>query len=121
MRRVLRSSESRIVLTGIRATGRHGANPGEKLEAQEFLVDLEVTVEVRGDSIEGTVDYRVLAEAVRKAVADTSFELLESLAGAVASVVGRLPGVLTSRAVVHKPTAARSLDVSDVSAEVTSP
>ena len=37
---------SRLFLTGITASGRHGANPGEKDQAQDFVVDLDVEVEV---------------------------------------------------------------------------
>jgi len=33
---------SRITVAGIRAEGRHGANPGERDSAQPFVVDLDV-------------------------------------------------------------------------------
>lgn len=109
----------RVVVAGIRAAGRHGANPGERLEPQEFMVDLDVTVDVGEDSLDSTVDYRVLADAAREAVEHTSFELLESLAEAVARAVYQFAGVSRATAVVHKPSAARSLGVDDVSAEAT--
>jgi len=107
------------VVAGIKAAGRHGANPGERLEAQEFVVDLDVTVDIAEDSLDSTVDYRVLAQAARETVEGTSFELLETLADAVARAVHQFAGVSRATAIVHKPGAARSIGVDDVSAEVT--
>ena len=109
--------ESRIYVSGIRASGRHGANPGERLEAQEFVVDLDVLVAVRGDALEETADYSVLEAAARTVVEEESFELLESLADAVARSVFGYPGVIRVVAVVHKPGAAALLGVEDVAAE----
>ena len=82
-------------------------------------MDLDVTVDVGEDSLDSTVDYRVLADAARETVEQTSFELLESLAEAVARAVYQFAGVSRATAVVHKPGAARSLGVDDVSAEAT--
>jgi dihydroneopterin aldolase len=110
---------SRISLAGISASGRHGANPGERLEAQEFVVDLDVLVQLSGDSLEDTIDYRALADLARATIAGTSHQLLESVAEAVARAVYDLSGVLEVTAVVHKPRAAASLGIEDVSAEAT--
>jgi dihydroneopterin aldolase len=107
---------SRVFLSGIRASGRHGANPGEKDAPQEFVVDLDVEVVVAGDRIGATADYRRLASTAHDAVAGTSFDLLESLATAVATAVVALPRVVSATAVVHKPAAARSLGVDGVAA-----
>jgi dihydroneopterin aldolase len=110
---------SLISIDGIRADGRHGANPGEQSHAQEFLVDVEVWVEVERDSLTATVDYRTIVDTVRETVGGTSFHLLESLAEAVATALIESDLVLRASAVVHKPGAAASLGVADVSAEVT--
>lgn len=109
---------SLIVIRGVRATGRHGANPGERDDAQEFLIDLEVRVERPGaDSLEGTADYRTIVMAARRTVETASFVLLESLAEGVARAILEVGRVLRVTAVVHKPGAARSMGVGDVSAE----
>ena len=109
-----------LSIRGVKASGRHGANRGERNEAQDFLVDLDVEVEVGDDSLEKTVDYRVLAEAVRHTVQSTSFVLLESLAQAVADRLRDDAGVRWARVTVHKPSAARSMKVDDVGATATS-
>ena len=110
---------SRLFLTGITAEGRHGANPGEKDVAQVFVVDLDVEVEVGGDALSSTADYRELIRTARTTVAERSFDLLESIAGAVAAAVLERPGVTRVSAVVHKPAAARSNDVQGVAAAAT--
>jgi dihydroneopterin aldolase len=109
----------RLFLSGIRAAGRHGANPGEKDNAQEFVVDLDVEVSVAGDDIERTADYRRLSEIARRTVEVESFDLLESLADAVARAVGGADRVRAATAVVHKPAAAASIGIDGVAAAVT--
>jgi dihydroneopterin aldolase len=110
---------SRLFLTGISAQGHHGANPGEKDRAQDFVVDLDVEVQVTGDDIDATSDYRTLIRTAREAVAATSFDLLENIADAVANAVVDRPGVVTATAVVHKPAAAMSNEVMGVAAAAT--
>lgn len=112
-------STSRLFLTGIRASGHHGANPGEKDQAQDFVVDLDVEVDVTADRIGGTSDYRELIRTARETVVRERFDLLESIANAVAEAVAARPGVVRATAVVHKPAAARSNDVEGVAAAAT--
>lgn len=107
---------TRLFLTGIRCSGHHGANPGEKDEAQDFVVDLDVEVEVTADAIDGTADYRGLIRTARETVEGGRFDLLESIAGAVATAVAAQPGVVRATAIVHKPAAAHSNDVQGVAA-----
>jgi dihydroneopterin aldolase len=112
-------STARLFLTGIRTSGHHGANPGEKDQAQDFVVDLDVEVDVTADRIGGTSDYRELIRTAREAVERERFDLLESIADAVAEAVAARPGVVRATAVVHKPAAARSNDVDGVAAAAT--
>ena len=110
---------SRLFLTGIAASGRHGANPGEKDEPQDFVVDLDVEVELGGDELAATSDYRTLIRTARETVERGSFDLLETLAHAVAEAVVALDGVTKVSAIVHKPAAARSNEVQGVAAAAT--
>ncbi len=112
----------RILLSGIRASGRHGANVGERDQPQEFVVDLQVDLEadLGEDRLHDTADYVDLAGVVRHTVEVESFQLLESLAQAVAEAVSRVEQVTRVQAVVHKPTAAAALGLGDVAVEATS-
>jgi dihydroneopterin aldolase len=106
-----------VRVSGIRAEGRHGASAGERDRPQPFAVDVETVVEASDDSIEATGDYRAIAARVRAVIEDESRTLIETLAARIAEAVVEIPGVVSCRAVVHKPAAAERLGVSDVSAE----
>jgi dihydroneopterin aldolase len=108
-----------IRVTGIQAEGRHGASRGERDAAQRFVVDLEVVVEAAGDDLSTTADYRELAVATRRVVEEESHAIIETIAERVAAAAAEVAGVLTCRAVVHKPAAAERVGVSDISAEAT--
>ena len=110
---------SRLFLSGIRASGRHGARSGEKDEPQPFVVDLDMTVEVAEDRIESTADYRAIIERVRAVVEDESFDLIELLADRIAREVLRMDHVSSVTAVVHKPNAASRLKIDGVAAAAT--
>lgn len=110
---------TRLFLTGIDAMGRHGANPGEKDEAQVFVVDLDVEVEVGADELGATADYRTLIREARELVQTASFDLLETLAHAVADRIAGQTGVVSATAIVHKPSAAISNGAQGVAAAAT--
>src|SRR5437879_5005616 len=109
---------SRLFLSGIHASGRHGARAGEKDEPQEFVADLDLFVDAGADSIDSTSDYRRIVDAVREVVEGSSFDLIESMADAVARAVLARPRVTRVTAVVHKPGAAARLGVDGVAAAV---
>jgi len=112
---------ARLFLSGIRASGHHGARPGEKDEPQDLVVDLDVEVSVGDDEIAGTADYRGITEAVRTIVEQRSFDLIESMAAAIADEILALDRVARVTAVVHKPNAAVRLGIDGVAAAATAP
>jgi dihydroneopterin aldolase/2-amino-4-hydroxy-6-hydroxymethyldihydropteridine diphosphokinase len=112
-------TDARLFLSGIRVEGRHGARPGEKDEPQPFVVDLDLDVETGSDRIGGTADYRGITEAVREVVEEGSFDLIETMAEAIARRVLEMPHVSRATAVVHKPNAAGRLGIDGVAAAAT--
>ena len=112
---------ARLFLSGIRADGHHGARPGEKDEPQPFVVDLDLEVDVAGDEIDGTADYRGISERVRAVIEDGSFDLIEAMAAAIADACLGFGPVSRATVVVHKPNAATRLDIDGVAAAVTRP
>jgi dihydroneopterin aldolase len=78
----------RIQLRGLRVVGTHGVLPEEQDRAQPFEIDLDLTVDLApaagSDRLSDTVDYGGVATRAAGVVAGRSFELLESLADAVA-------------------------------------
>jgi dihydroneopterin aldolase len=112
---------ARLFLSGIRAEGHHGARPGEKDAAQPFVVDLDLEVEVTGDEIDGTADYRGITERVRAVIEDGSFDLIEAMAAAIADACLAFGPIARATVVVHKPNAATRLGIDGVAAAVTRP
>lgn len=96
-----------ITLSGIRAYGRHGANPGERDREQPF--DLEIRAELdlgaasRSDDLGDTLDYAELHARVVTIVQSTSFLLLERLAREVLDAVFRDARVARARVRIAKP------------------
>ena len=89
-----------VELHGLEVFGRHGALEEEQQAGQTFFFDVTLQVEEpRADRVEETVDYRDVAARV-KAVSDGQrFDLLETLAAAVAERARRaLPGRSRARA-----------------------
>ncbi len=81
----------RIVLAGMVFLARHGVNDWEKVEEQRFEVDVELQLDARPaavrDDLTKTVDYRGVYELTRQVIEETTLELIESLAEAVATKV----------------------------------
>jgi dihydroneopterin aldolase len=84
-------SDDRLSLIGMRFLGRHGVNPEEKVSKQPFEVDLVLHADLSDaaerDELSATVDYGAMFHLVREIVEGRSFELIEGLAGAIASSV----------------------------------
>jgi dihydroneopterin aldolase len=85
------SGEDRIQLRGLRVMGTHGVLAEEKERAQPFEIDLDLSVDmtsaVASDQLADTVDYAAVAARAAELVAGpSSFELLEALAGELATV-----------------------------------
>lgn len=74
-----------IRIRGLRAMGRHGADPGERESEQPFDIDVELEINLRraqkSDDLEDTIDYDLMHRRIRSIVETTSFSLLERLAG----------------------------------------
>ena len=84
-------ARDRIVLAGMVFLARHGVNDWEKVEEQRFEVDVELELDARPaaarDDLTQTVDYRGVYELTRQVIEETTLELIESLAEAVATKI----------------------------------
>lgn len=81
----------RLSLLGMRFLGRHGVLPAEKVTAQPFEVDLVLHAHLADaaerDDLAATVDYAALFDMVRAIVEGPSRDLIEALAGAIATTI----------------------------------
>ncbi|WP_453985660.1 2-amino-4-hydroxy-6-hydroxymethyldihydropteridine diphosphokinase [Brevibacterium casei] len=110
----------RIELRGLRVRGNHGVFEFEKREGQDFVVDVVLhTSTARAaatDDIAETIHYGELAEDVAAIIEGTTFDLIETLAEAIADHCLSLTDHV--EVVVHKPSAPIARAFSDVSVTV---
>lgn len=115
----------RIVLTGLRAHGRHGVLPQERTDGQEFVVDAVLRLDTRpaaaSDDLADTVDYGALAQRLVEVVGGEPCDLIETLAGRLAQVCLADPRVFEAEVTVHKPNAPIPVPFDDVSVTVVRP
>ena len=94
----------RLELSGIELQGFHGVLEDERREGQRFRFDVAVeTAEPAEDDIDAAVDYRDLVACVREVSDGTHFQLLETLAAAIADELRRRFPVERVRVTVGKP------------------
>ncbi len=94
-------------IDGIRALGRHGADPGERDAAQPFDVNVVLELDLRpaeqSDTLHEAVDYSVLRQRIVDIVEATSFRLIERLAAEIARAVLDDARVAHAEITVAKP------------------
>lgn len=112
----------RIAITGIRATGFHGVLAHERVQGQEFVVDVVIHTDTetaaRIDELAATIDYAQVANLVNERIAGRPFQLIESLAEAIATDILALDGILGVDVCVHKPDAPIAVAVEDVAVRI---
>jgi dihydroneopterin aldolase len=94
-----------VELRGIALHGHHGVEAHERERGQRFLFDVWVDVDESSlsDRIKDAVDYREVAAAVREISDSRAYELIETLAAAVAEeLLERFP-IARARVRVRKP------------------
>lgn len=115
-------AEDRIVLTGLVVRGFHGVYPEEAEDGQDFVIDLELDVDLataaRSDEVTDTVDYAKLTEQVAACVSQERWNLIERVAGRICELVLEHPLVLAVSVTVHKPDAPMPFEFEDVAVTV---
>jgi FolB domain-containing protein len=101
----------RIILRDLLFRAIIGVNPDERTHRQDVLVNLELEVDTRpaarSDDIADALDYSSVAKAVAALVENSSFQLIERLAGEIAALCLKDPRVEGVKVRVEKPRALR--------------
>ena len=112
----------RISLLGLRAFGRHGVLPQERVDGQEFIIDAVLWLDFRpaavSDDLTQTVSYADVAHRLHKIVAGEPVQLIETLAERLAAACLEDDLVEQAEITVHKPSAPIGLPFSDVTVTV---
>jgi dihydroneopterin aldolase / 2-amino-4-hydroxy-6-hydroxymethyldihydropteridine diphosphokinase len=107
-----------IVLQGISARGFHGVLDSEKIDGQEFVVDVTLEVDLQragqSDLLAHTVNYAEVAADVVALVTGPSLDLIEVLADRIAAAAMERPLVQAVEVTVHKPQAPVGVPFGDV-------
>ena len=93
-----------VELYGLEVPGMHGVEEAERVNPQRFLYDLRLELaEPAYDRVEETVDYRDVVRCVQDVSDGRSFQLLESMAAAVAEALVERFRLEAARVRVRKP------------------
>ncbi|WP_418791359.1 dihydroneopterin aldolase [Phosphitispora sp. TUW77] len=83
--------KDKILLSGMQFYGRHGVFPEEKSLGQKFIIDVELTLDLRKacvtDDVNHTINYADLYASVEKIVTQKNFNLIEALAESIAQEI----------------------------------
>jgi len=112
----------RISLRGLTVHGRHGVYDSERDQGQDFVVDVDLSIDLapaaRSDDVADTVHYGDLAQSLADVIAGPPVALIETLAGRLADICLADPRVRSAAVTVHKPQAPIPLAFADVSVTV---
>lgn len=110
----------RIVVQGLRLSGRHGVDEAERVDDQTFEIDIELQIDrtEKIDDLDATVDYTSLIDEARKVVEGEPVRLVETLAESIAA--GALSSPLAREVLVkvRKTSPRIEADVDRVGVEV---
>ncbi|HKR51436.1 MAG TPA: dihydroneopterin aldolase [Pseudonocardiaceae bacterium] len=112
-------SSDRITLTGLRVHGRHGVHEHERVQGQEFVVDVTVWLDLgpatATDQLSATLDYDALARRAARIVGGDPCNLIETVAARIAENVLTDPRAQSVEVTLHKPHAALARPFTTVS------
>jgi 7,8-dihydroneopterin aldolase/epimerase/oxygenase len=93
-----------VEVHGLELFGRHGVNDDERRDGQTFLFDVTLEIaEPKEDAIAATIDYRLVRDIVSGINDAESYQLLETLAAAIADALNAELRVKRVRVTVRKP------------------
>ncbi|WP_409427473.1 dihydroneopterin aldolase [Mycobacterium sp. SMC-11] len=108
----------RIELRGLKVRGNHGVFAHERVDGQDFIVDITVwmnlTAAAASDNLADTYDYGQLAQRAADIVAGPARDLIETVAAEIAEEVMGDARVQAVEVTLHKPHAPIPLTFADV-------
>lgn len=113
-----------IRISGIKGYGYHGVFEAERVNGQDFYVDVELEVDLTrasaSDDVKDTINYSEVADLVVEEISTNPVSLIEKLASRIAERV-KITFVQAARVTVtvHKPQAPVAAEVRDISVTIT--
>ncbi len=114
----------KIIIKGLKIYAYHGVNPEEKIEGQNFVLDIVCDAYLEkpcmSDNVDDTVSYAQIIKLVRKIFTQNKYDLIEKAAQVVAdSILENFAAVESVTVTLKKPEAPMKADFEYVAVEIT--
>ena len=114
----------KIIIKGLKLFAYHGVNPEEKVDGQNFILDITATLNAdtakQSDNVDDTVSYAKIIKTVRAVFTEKSYDLIETAANKVGvSVMQAYPRLNSVTVLLMKPEAPVKADFEYVAVEET--
>lgn len=113
----------KIIIKDLRLYAYHGVNPEEKIEGQNFVIDMECKADLslpcKTDNVDDTVSYAQIIKLVRKVFTGEKYDLIEKAAQVVAdAVLDNFEKIRSVKVTLKKPEAPMKADFAYVAVEI---
>ncbi len=113
----------KILIRDLKIFAYHGVNPEEKRDGQNFIFDIDLSVNMTkacySDDIIDTVSYARVVKTVRRIATERKYDLLERLAQAEAdAILEEYPDVFSVDITLKKPEAPIKADFGWVGVQI---
>lgn len=113
----------KIIIKGLKLFAYHGVNPEEKVDGQNFYLDITSTLNAEKarvtDNVDDTVSYAKIVKTVRAVFCEKSYDLIEAAAHSVCVAIMQRYDLLDSVTVLlKKPEAPIKADFEYVAVEI---
>ncbi len=113
----------KIIIKGLKLFAYHGVNPEEKVDGQNFYLDITAALNAQKarvtDNVDDTVSYAKIVKTVRAVFCEKSYDLIEAAAHKVCVAIMQAYDLLDSVTVLlKKPEAPIKADFEYVAVEI---
>ena len=114
----------KIIIKGLKLFAYHGVNPEEKVDGQNFVLDITATLNAdsakKSDNVDDTVSYAKIIKTARAAFTERSYDLIEVAANKVGmAIMQNFPKLDSVTVLLMKPEAPIKADFQYVAVEET--
>ena len=114
----------KIIIKGLKLFAYHGVNPEEKVDGQNFILDITAELDVRkarlSDNIDHTVSYAKIIKTAKAVFTAESYNLIETAANKVGmAIMLEYPKLRSVTVLLKKPEAPINADFEYVAFEDT--
>ena len=114
----------KIIVKGLKLFAYHGVNPEEKVDGQNFVLDITAELDTKkaqySDNVDDTVSYAKIIKTVRAVFTEKSYDLIEAAANRVGvAVMQTYPEINSVTVLLMKPEAPIKAEFEYVAVEQT--